>query len=153
MRFDSAVAFVALITLFPSACDVRIDIDEDRPDRGVRAAIDPLPGAGPGTEVWFRDYDVVVVDEPLSIDLELRLRPDRTFLFVAEVEDADGGVERTTIDGRYRWEGDRLTLVDDDGDLQIFHRRGEELEIETGWPGDVVLAVTRLPEPALRRAR
>lgn len=153
MRLDSAVALAALITLLPSACDVQVDVDHDRSDRGSWAAIDPLPDAGPDTEVWFRDYQVVVVDEPLSIGLELWLRPDRTFQFAAEVEEADGGVERTVIEGRYRWDGDLLTLEDDAGDPRVLRRRGEELEIETEWPGDVVLAVTRLPRPALLRAR
>lgn len=152
MRPQSAVTCAALITFLASACDVHVDVDHDR-DRQARSETEPLPEAGSGTEVWLRESSLVVVDEPLDVHLELRLRPEGTFVFAAEFEDGDGDHERTVVEGSYRWDGDRLTLVDDGGETRVLSRRGDELELETDWRGDVLLAVTRLPDPALRRAR
>lgn len=146
---------LALALLVGAACDVTVDVDPDgHADHGsIHGDLEPVRAIHPDAEVWRRHADVRVFDDDLIVDLELALAPDGTYRLVAEVEDVDGDREREIVEGRYRWDGDRLVLEDDGGDGGTFRRRGEDLELETEWPVDVALAVTGLPDPTLRRAR
>lgn len=141
-------AVIALAAVFPTACDVTIDVDSDH-----ASAHERLAAFHPDAEVWARHVDVEAFDDRVVVDLELALAPDGAYRLVAEVEDADGDTDRSVSEGRYRWEGDRLVLITDHGDDGEFRRRGDDLELRTEWPVDVVLAVSGLPDPVLRRVR
>lgn len=152
MRFRSVAAMAALLALSASGCDVEIDLDVE-PDRAGASALAPLPEPGPDADVWTRRSRVVVLDEAVEVDLRLVLRSDDTYRMVVEVVEETGDRERETSEGRYRWDGRRLVLLDDRGESTTFRRRGEVLELEAGWPVDVVFAIAGLPDPTLRRAR
>lgn len=142
-------ALVALLLAVP-ACEIDVDV---APDTADPVAADPLPEPEPGADVWGRRSSVVVFDEPLEVDLRLELRPDGTYRLLAQVVERSGERERATSEGRYRWDGDRLTLIHDGGGTETFRLRGDELELDTEWPVTVAFAVTGLPDPTLRRVR
>ncbi|MBW3660691.1 MAG: copper resistance protein NlpE [Gemmatimonadetes bacterium] len=153
MNARPLLAILATLLVAVPGCELEVDIDVEPERATVASPHRAVPPADPGAEVWGRHADIVVVDEPLAVDLELRLRPDRTFFLVAQVEDADGEVEREIVEGRYRWEDDRLTLVGEDGGGQTLRLRDGDLRLETGWQGDAAFAVTGLPRLELRRIR
>lgn len=152
MRCPTATALAVLLAIPLFACDITIDLDVE-PDRAGVSALDPMPEPGPDVDVWTRRSDVLVFDEAIEVDLRLALHADGTYRFVAEMVENRGERDRSVSEGRYRWQGDRLVLIDGGGETATLTRREDELELDTAAPVNVVLAVTGLPDPTLRRMR
>lgn len=152
MRYSAPMTLAILLVIPLLACDVTIDVDADPARAGV-STLDPLPEPGPDVDVWTRRSDVLVFDDAIQVDLRLALHDDGTYRFVAEIVEDRGERDRSVSEGRYRWRGDRLILIDGGGETATLTRREDELELETAPPVNVVRAVTGLPAPTLRRMR
>lgn len=152
MRYPTATAIAVLLAIPLFACDITIDLDVE-PDRAGVSALDPMPEPGPDVDVWTRRSNVLVFDEAIEADLRLALHADGTYRFMAEMVENRGERDRSVSEGRYRWQGDRLVLIGGGGETATLTRREDELELDTAAPVNVVLAVTGLPDPTLRRMR
>lgn len=143
-----AFALPALLVALACAAEPPAETGAD-----VAPAAAPTPPAELGGEpvrLYRSRIDLAAFDARTEIELSLSLLDNGRFNLDAVVTEGSA-VDVESASGVWTLADDRLTLVDgEDGDIQTFRVRGEEIVMETGWEGDVVHALG-LPRLSFRR--